>query len=81
MLEMTEHEKFLFDLQGFLHIKNVLTPQEVKALNDAIDANIASSEDYDWTSPSQYGGGMSGEYNVRSESGMLTWPTPWCQPL
>ena len=81
MLEMTEHEKFLFDLQGFLHVKNVLTSQEVKALNDAIDANITPSEDYDWSGPNEYGGGMSGEYSVRSESGMITWPKPWCQPF
>ena len=56
MLEMTEHEKFLFDLQGFLHVKNVLTSQEVKALNDAIAANVVPSEDYHWKAPHGYGG-------------------------
>lgn len=34
---MTLEEKFLFDLQGFLVIKNVLTPGEVAELNDIAD--------------------------------------------
>lgn len=35
---MTEEEKYLFDLNGFLVIENALTPQEVSALNAIIDA-------------------------------------------
>ena len=81
MLEMTEREKFLFDLQGFLHIKEFLTPDEVKALNDAVDANVVPMEEYEWKGPSTYGGGMGGEYRIRSVSGMLTWDQPWCQPF
>ena len=34
---MNEREKFLFDLQGFLVIKNVLTPEEVHKLNISVD--------------------------------------------
>ena len=40
MLEMTEREKFLFDLQGFLVVRDFLTDEEVKALNEAFDANV-----------------------------------------
>ncbi len=32
-------EKYLFDLNGYLHIRNVLSPEEVKAANNAIDAH------------------------------------------
>ena len=34
---MTPEEKFLVDLQGYLVIKNVLTPAEVAALNAIAD--------------------------------------------
>jgi hypothetical protein len=81
MLEMSEREKFLFDLQGFLHVKDFLTVDEVKALNDAVDANVVPMEEYEWTGPSQYSGGMSGEYNIRTASDMFNWDQPWCQPF
>ena len=81
MLEMSEREKFLFDLQGFLHVKEFLTALEVEALNEAVDANVVPAEEYDWTGPSQYSGGMDGAYNIRTASGMFTWEQPWCQPF
>ena len=34
---MTPEEKFAFDLQGFIVIKNALTPQEVEAINQVSD--------------------------------------------
>jgi hypothetical protein len=36
-LEMTEDERYLFDLQGFVIVRNVLTPDEVAMANAAID--------------------------------------------
>ena len=41
-LEMTEAEKYLFDLNGFLIIRNVLTPSEVQAANEVIDKHQSS---------------------------------------
>ena len=38
MVEMTDREKFLFDLQGFLHVSSFLSDEEVAALNTALDA-------------------------------------------
>ena len=37
---MSAREKFLFDLNGFVLIKNVLCAEEVQAMNSAIDAHI-----------------------------------------
>ena len=37
--------KVMFDLDGYLIIKNVLTPQEVKRLNEVADATFV--RDYD----------------------------------
>ena len=36
---MNDTEKFLFDLQGFIVVREFLSQGEVKALNDAFDAN------------------------------------------
>ena len=35
--EMSEDERYLFDLNGFIVIRNVLTPEEIKEANDVID--------------------------------------------
>ena len=81
MLEMSDREKFLFDLQGFLHVKQILTPEEVKAMNDAIDANVPPFTEENWTGTNVYGGGMAGKASDHGCGGMLTWPQPWCQPF
>eukprot|EP00961_Rhodomonas_salina_P256166 3462037-Rhodomonas_salina.1 len=36
---MTPTEKYLFDLNGFIVVRNVLTPEEVAAANAAVDAH------------------------------------------
>ena len=36
-LEMTDDERYLFDLNGYLVVRGVFTPEEVKEANDAID--------------------------------------------
>ena len=36
-LEMTEGERYLFDLNGYLIVRGVLTPEEVEEANKAID--------------------------------------------
>ncbi|MDA1193254.1 MAG: phytanoyl-CoA dioxygenase family protein [Candidatus Poribacteria bacterium] len=76
---MTDREKFLFDLQGFLRVENFLTAEELKALNDAVDANQhRRGED---------GNSATGDSKVLKGhkrgmfSGMLTWEQPHCQPF
>ena len=65
---MNEHEKFLFDLRGYLRVENFLTPGEVQALNEAVDANQDKCTEDD----KMYGLGMDGKYKRRSITGMLT---------
>ena len=81
MLEMSDREKFLFDLQGFLVVGQILTADEVKAMNDAIDANVPPFTEENWTGPNEYGGGMAGKGSNYGSGEMLTWPQPWCQPF
>ena len=50
---MTPRELYRFDVQGFLVVPGALTPAEVAALNEAIDANrdrlteLSFTDDYD----------------------------------
>ena len=39
-LAMTEEERYLFDLNGFLIVRGVLSPEEIKEANDAIDNHL-----------------------------------------
>lgn len=36
-IEMTEEEKYLFDLNGFIIVRGVLNPEEIEVANKAID--------------------------------------------
>jgi hypothetical protein len=39
---MTEHEKYLFDLQGYLAVENTLTAEQLAELNRVLDEQIAA---------------------------------------
>ena len=78
---MSEREKFLFDLQGFLHVKDFLSAEEVRALNQAIDANVDEEAEGFFSDGAPYGGGMDGQFSKGTADGMLTWEQPWCQPF
>ena len=68
-VEMSEREKFLFDLQGFLTIEGFLSQPEVAALNESFDANWEKRGDCHQTPAYDEFGGM------------LTWEQPYCQPF
>src|SRR5581483_5905281 len=80
MLEMTAEEKFLFDLQGFIVIRNFLTEQEVKALNDAIDANYDRVQ-VDGNANIGESSNLGGSGKRMTLAGMLTFEEPHCQPF
>ena len=77
---MNEREKFLFDLQGFLVIKNVLTPEEVCKLNLSVDKNLAK-QDEDPNSAVGKSKTLSGTHKRGIFTGMLAWQKPWSQPF
>ena len=81
MIEMDEREKFLLDLQGFLHVEGFLTAEEVRDLNEAVEANVDEEAEGFFPEGTQYGGGMDGELGKGTAEGMLTWEQPWCRPF
>lgn len=77
---MNDREKFLFDLQGFLHVPNFLTPEEVDAFNAAIDAN-AHRKGEDGNSNTAGSAVLEGKFKRGMFTGMLKWDKPWCLPF
>ena len=58
---MNADEDYGFDVSGYLHVPQVLTPDEVAACNEAIDAVGRSEGMLDWPEP------HSGPFKARSE--------------
>lgn len=82
---MSDREKYLYDLQGFLVVRNLLSDEEVGRMNDALDANQDKLGDFD--APNSTSGDWSGRPfegihgPFRHYEGMLTWDKPWCLPF
>jgi ectoine hydroxylase-related dioxygenase (phytanoyl-CoA dioxygenase family) len=79
---MTEDEKYLFDLNGYLVVENVLTSDEVARANEAIDRQqdrirIRPPEQ----SLSRGSPGLAGTQGRGELGGVLDWETPWCEPF
>jgi Phytanoyl-CoA dioxygenase (PhyH) len=80
MFEMSDREKFLFDLQGYLVIPGLLSASEVSTLNEAVDANDDKVVD----DPNMNVGEshtLSAGFKRRMLGGVLTLPHPWCDPF
>ena len=79
---MNSEERYLFDLNGYLVIENVLTENEVLVANQAIDRHqnqiqIRSSDDtLDGGSQN-----LSGQHGRGELHGLLNLETPWCNPF
>ena len=78
---MTEQEKFLFDLWGYIVIEDVLTPEEVKAANQATErhsdliANRTPGLSHDSLALTAETG--RGEFRQNP----LSFDRPWCNPF
>jgi ectoine hydroxylase-related dioxygenase (phytanoyl-CoA dioxygenase family) len=80
MLEMTDREKFLFDVQGFLIIPGFLSKDEVASLNQAVDANedkIVQDGNINIANSTT----LAGTGRRRILSNLLTLEHPWCEPF
>jgi hypothetical protein len=76
---MTDREKYLYDIQGFLVVREFLTPQEVDRLNAAFDANRDRMRE---DGNSNTGGSPTLAGHKRGYfDGMLAWEHPWCEPF
>ena len=69
-----ELQQYLFDLQGYLVIENVLTPTEVATLNQLIDQQNLPTPDKQL----RFGGAAGG---APAGPGFLAWGQPFCDLL
>ena len=77
---MNDREKYLFDVQGYLLVRNFLTSEEVDRLNAAFDAN-RDKRGEDGNSNIGNSTTLRGERKRGIFTGMLTWEHPWCEPF
>ena len=80
LAEMTDREKFLFDLQGFLVVPGFLSQDELDCLNTAVDASVDRRGE-DGNSNIAGSKTLGGTHKRGMYSGMLSWPKPHCQPF
>ena len=77
---MTEREKFLFDLQGFLVVPNFLSKDELESLNQSVDA-CEGLKGKDGNSNTAGSEALAGTHKRAMYSGMITWPKPHSNPI
>ena len=85
---MTEYEKYLFDLNGYILDPGALTPAQVAAMNGAIDhhrdqIHIRTREQALDGSLEEQGGraaeGLKGDHGRGDFGSFLFWEEPWCR--
>lgn len=76
---MTNDEKYLFDLMGYIVIEDALTPEEVAQCNEAIDHHIDQMTDQRTLSGGSKA--LEGSSTRKDLGGMLSWEHPWCDPF
>jgi len=77
---MNDDEKYLFDLSGYLVLRNVLNPDEVTQMNAAIDhhQNQLKPHERHFEGDSKT---LTSEIRQHWLEGMLAWERPWCEPF
>ena len=79
---MNDHQKYFFDINGYLVIEDALTPEEVRVLNEAIDENTHRIQIRSGDQLLSAGSpALVAEHGRGDLGGMLNWPKPWCQPF
>ena len=78
---MTDNEKFLFDLRGYLVIEDVLSPDEVAIANEAVDrhAHLIANRQPGLSHESEKLVGVTGRGELKQNP--LTLDRPWCEPF
>ena len=63
---MTETEKYLFDLRGYLVVKNALTPAQVADLSDRLEGHRSEGQRLFGSDRTRYPEGESGAFSAKS---------------
>ena len=60
---MTPKQRYLFDLTGYIHLKNVLNDEELKKTQDAVERCVQTPQDELPPGISYSGGGYSNGFS------------------
>ena len=77
---MDENEQYLFDINGYLHLKGVLSPEEVARCNAAIDhhhSQATNNKHLDAPADAALGG-TTGRLDLGN---FIGWGSPWREPF
>ena len=81
-MSMTEDEKYLFDLNGYLVVRDVLTAKEIRTANDSIDHHADQIQervgDQSLSGESKTLKGITGRGDL---GGLFGWDSPWGDPF
>ena len=77
---MNEDDKYLFDLNGYLILRQALTQDEVAELNAGIDHHADGMKAIE-RSLSGASMAMRGTSRRKDLGGMLVWERPFCEPF
>ena len=77
---MNQDDRYLFDLNGYLVVKEVLSSEEVTTCNAAIDHHIDQLKEYE-RSLAGDSSALAGTEHRHDMGGMLSWDKPWCEPF
>ncbi len=81
---MTEEERYLFDLNGYLVVEDLLSPDEVARCNDYIEHQIGAGS-AEFTEGADLSGGAPTMAGTSSRLGLtgdvLAWERPYCEPF
>ncbi len=79
---MNEFEKYFFDVNGYLVVEDILSQEQVQALNDALDANRDKIQIRKGEMSLSGGSSVLTSEHGRGDTGsVLRYPKPWCQPF
>ena len=78
---MDEYEQYIFDLNGYLVIEDILTTDQVAALNEALDRNLPAPDERPAAGLNEGSVKLSGAHGGGTFGGCLDWPEPWCDPF
>ena len=65
---MTPKQRYLFDLTGYIHLKNVLSDEELQNAQDAVERCVQTPQDELPPGISYGGGGYSNGFSLHSFS-------------
>ncbi len=79
---MTEDEKYLFDLNGYLVVEQVLSSEELKAANEAVDHNLHLGKYRSKEASRAIGApALQSEHGRGELKNIVNWEEPWCLPF